>query len=719
MDLTKLHLLTRNFIVQLNDQGIIVDLIPMEAMPLDYSSSELLQLKVSKIIHKSCIQKFNDTLSQVNSRHVKKIDILLITKFKKEEWYKLSLIRYKKSIIIYCNEIHHYKLNESNDAFKLLADKAPIPIVGLEYPSLKLNYSNKSCINELGFNYNEIQKFSQWHKRILFSNEDDKRKKGIERTQYLEDMIKGAVKNAKPLRRQLITKNGEVKRYDVSFSVLNENNLYAFFHDITDQYNAQAVLKKNQNKLQNLIENLPIAILSYDLNSNAIFANKRNRKLFGNTINKIKKIEDFANFIIPTSKEPKAQLLFKKSIEFLKQKKTNESYQLDDFEFCLMCDDKKLHTFRIKQSIIEQVLVLIFKDITEERKAYKLLEESEKNFKALAQNMPTAIGAYNINEKIIFLNKHFTKLTGYTKKDIPTLKDWYKKSQPDKQIRNELYNFWNALLKDYKEGIIKEKPVIIRKIKCKNGNFKYLNFLFSIVEDTFYVQAIDVTGETFAKQELEQSHQQLRSLAESLQDEIEKERKHISSEIHDELGQQITSIKMQLGNLWKKTGQENYDQDYKNILKSIDNSIKTVRNISTKLRPSILDDLGLIAALEWQIKEFCKSTNTKVVFKHTIDEAELDKSTQLHFFRILQESLTNINRHANATKVSVNLNATKEQICLSIKDNGNGFNINQPTKSMGILLMKERALAINGSFNIKSKIKVGTTIKICLPRIKL
>ena len=718
MDLTNLNLLTRNFIILINSNGIIIDLIPMDTNPLDYSSSEFLQSKFTKFIHKSSIEKFKTTLRNVKSKQANKIDTLLVTKNKKEEWYKLSLIKNKNNIIVYCNEIHNYKLKESNDAFKLLADQAPMPILGFEYPSLNLNYSNKSFKKDSGYEFTEIKKFSQWHKRILFTDEEDKKKKGKERSKYLEDMIKGAFKNGEPLRRQILAKNGVAKRYDISFSILNENQLYAFFHNITDQYNAQLLLKKNQNKLLSLIENFPLPVLSYDLSSKTIFANHQKKFLFGKKLSKLKKIEDFVKFIIPTSNAPKAKTVFTKSIKLLKSKRSNETFRLVDFEISLLCDDNKIHTFKIKQTIIDSVLVLIFKDITEERKALQLLEESEKNYKALAQNMPTAIGAYNVKEKIIFLNKHFTKLTGYTIKDIPTLKEWYRKSQPDIQTRKELYSYWTNLLKEYKNGVNTEKPIIVRKVRCKDGNFKYLNFLFSIAEDTFYVQAIDVTEETFFKQELVKSHDQLRNLAGSLQTAIEKERKHISSEIHDELGQQITSIKMQLGNFWKKSGNHTYENDYKNILKSIDHSIKTVRNISTKLRPSILDDLGLIAALEWQIKEFCKTTNTKVLFKHAIDEAEIDKATQLHFFRIMQESLTNINRHANASKVSVNLNATKEQICLSIADNGIGFNIDQPTHSMGILLMKERALAINGSFSIKSLIKKGTTIKICLPRIK-
>ena len=716
MDLTKLHQLTRNFIVVLNYKGVITDLIPMQALPLDYNSNELIGSKFSSYLFKSELKKFNLQFKNLKVNKVQKVDYLLKTKKNKLEWYKLSLLKNKTHYIIYCNEIDEYKIKESNEAFKLLADLAPIPIIGFEYPSLTLNYSNQSVKKDIGFHYSEIQDFKTWHKRILFAGKDDMKQKGKERQEYLEKMIKGAFADGDPLRRSIITKNGIAKRFEINFSTLSKTQIYAFFHDVTDQTNAKIILKENEEKIRNLIENLAVPILSFDLETNSIFANQKQTALIKHILPKIKKIDDFLKYIIPNSFQPNAKQLLLHSIKELKKSKPTFSQQQIDNEFDLLCADNKQRTFKIKSTIINKTLVLIFKDITDERFAFKLLKESEKNFKALAKNMPTAIGAYDINEKIIFLNKHFTKLTGYSTKDIPTLKDWYKKSQPDLKIRKELYNYWTNLLTEHKNGITKNNPELIRKVKCKNGTFKYLKFLFSISDDTFYVQTIDVTNETLAKKELEKSHEQLRLLTGSLQVEIEKERKYISREIHDELGQQITSIKMQISNLWKKIKNEKFEIDYRTVLTSIDNSIKTVRNISTKLRPSILDDLGLQAALEWLIKDFTHTTQTQFSFKYQIDETKLDKETQLHFFRIIQESLTNIKRHANATKVSVNLTNSKEQICLSIKDNGNGFNINEPTRSMGITLMKERILAIKGTFSLNSILTKGTTIKICIPK---
>ncbi len=718
MNLNQIHLVTRNFIVELNPKGMVMDLRPDPSKPLDYSPSDIVGTKFSNYVSTDLTAKFKKQLLQLKLNKLYKEDFKLVTKKNITEWYKLTFLKRKSNILLYCTEINAYKLQESHEAFKILADKAPIPIIGFEYPSLTLNYSNQSVKKDIGFDYKEIKEFNKWHKLLVFTDKNDKIQKGKERIAYLEQMIKGVFEVGEPLERTLKTKKGQIKRFEINFSTISKNHLYAFFHDITDQTFAKNVLKDNEAKVRAVLENIPAPILSYDLNNKTLFANRRQKEIIGHVLPKIKSIDDFKKFIVTNQDQPNAVKIFLDAVKNLKQSKPDQLINIPDNEFNLNCSDGVQRIYKVRGTIINKVLILIFKDITQVRNALQLLEVSEKNFRALAQNMPTAIGAYDKNEKIIFINNHFTKITGYTIQDIPTLKEWYKKSQPNLKARKDFYTYWVKLLNDYKNGKIIEKPTIIRSIRCKNGNTIYLNFLFSISKDTSYVQAIDVTEQRIAKLELEKINDKLRSLTGSLQTEIEKERKHISREIHDELGQQVTSIKMQVGNLWKKTKTENFEDDYRVILTSIDNAIKTIRNISTKLRPSILDDLGLQAALEWQIKEFMQTTETKCFFTFKINETNLSKEKQLDFFRIVQESFTNIKRHANATKVYVNLSNLKEQICLTIRDNGKGFNTDKQTGSIGISLMKERILAMNGTFNISSTITKGTTIKICIPRLK-
>jgi signal transduction histidine kinase len=149
----------------------------------------------------------------------------------------------------------------------------------------------------------------------------------------------------------------------------------------------------------------------------------------------------------------------------------------------------------------------------------------------------------------------------------------------------------------------------------------------------------------------------------------------------------------------------------------LDETVKTVRRISSELRPSLLDDLGLNAAISWHLKEFKKRTGVDVDFKENDPDFELPNTIKTGLFRILQEALTNVARHAEATLVKVDLEQDKNSILLKIKDNGLGFEIRKHSgnKTLGILGMKERAAMMGGQYDISSASGQGTTITVKVP----
>jgi signal transduction histidine kinase len=152
-------------------------------------------------------------------------------------------------------------------------------------------------------------------------------------------------------------------------------------------------------------------------------------------------------------------------------------------------------------------------------------------------------------------------------------------------------------------------------------------------------------------------------------------------------------------------------------LKLIDDSIDTIQKISEKLRPNVLDELGLASAIDWQIKEFAERTGIGCTCDLPKEELIIDKDKSTAMFRILQEAVTNIARHANANRVSITLREFKQQIILEIKDNGKGVTENQinDPRSLGILGMKERAILFGGTLIIKSSMNSGTTVRVELP----
>ncbi|HXF09747.1 MAG TPA: response regulator [Desulfuromonadaceae bacterium] len=223
-----------------------------------------------------------------------------------------------------------------------------------------------------------------------------------------------------------------------------------------------------------------------------------------------------------------------------------------------------------------------------------------------------------------------------------------------------------------------------------------------------------------AEEQLRQSHKQLRSLSVYLQHVREEERIRIAREIHDELGQQLTGLKLQLTWLDSRLPKDAREVHRKtrSMAMGIDETIQTVRRIATELRPGVLDNAGLLAALEWQANEFQRKTGVECRVQSSARETVLDQDMNTTFFRIFQETLTNIIRHANATRVDVRFMETGNSFVLEVRDNGRGISeaeINN-TKSIGLLGMRERAALLGGEVRLRGEARKGTTVSVRIPK---
>ena len=200
---------------------------------------------------------------------------------------------------------------------------------------------------------------------------------------------------------------------------------------------------------------------------------------------------------------------------------------------------------------------------------------------------------------------------------------------------------------------------------------------------------------------------------------MEGERKRIAHEIHDELGQQLTALKMDLSWIGK-----NLPKNEKPLIekigamsKYIDTTIDTVRKISTDLRPAILDDFGLLAAIESYLEEFQGRTGIKCTIAPRCGDVDLGQERNVALFRIVQEALTNVARHAHAANVEVSLKQRNGRVVLQIKDDGRGVKEDEiaSSKSIGIVGMRERARLCKGQMRIKSIMGKGTMVKVSIP----
>jgi len=274
------------------------------------------------------------------------------------------------------------------------------------------------------------------------------------------------------------------------------------------------------------------------------------------------------------------------------------------------------------------------------------------------------------------------------------------------------------------KGVV-NRNLSLNRNYTKDGKVIYCEWYNSVLRDkqgnviTILSLVHNVTERKETEETLKQSYDEIRRLTEHLQNIREEERTHIAREIHDELGQQLTAIKMDVAWIDKKTPEETTDikRKLKNIIGLLDGSNQSIRRILSELRPQILDDQGLLEAIEWLGRQF--SENTGIAVKFTTPEKDIKVSEQIatSVFRICQEAFTNIIRYSHANNISISIKVIEENISLIIEDDGTGFDPAsvQNKKSFGILGMKERVLSLNGKFELISSPGKGTKITVKLP----
>ncbi len=226
----------------------------------------------------------------------------------------------------------------------------------------------------------------------------------------------------------------------------------------------------------------------------------------------------------------------------------------------------------------------------------------------------------------------------------------------------------------------------------------------------------DVTERRRREAELQNMNRELRRLSRAQQSVREEERTRISRELHDDLGQQLTGIKLDLSRLIARArdGRELTAQTFDSMRHLLDGAIGAVRRISTELRPRMLDDLGFGEAVTWQAGEFTRRSGIQVLLDLQAAAQVREGAMATALFRIVQESLTNVARHARATQVSIELRVEDARLCLRVRDDGCGFEPSRGGAGVGLLSMRERATALGGSLRIAALAGGGTEIEVTL-----
>ncbi len=491
----------------------------------------------------------------------------------------------------------------------------------------------------------------------------------------------------------------------------------AVSRDVTKQVRADSRIRRLEREFHGLVENLPDVVSRFDRDLRRVYVNSAIEEATGMS-REFLLGKTHAELGVPDELAELWTNVLRRVLS------TGEP---DVFEFASATKNGTIKHFHVRAvpecnaaGAIESVLTIAH-DITALKAAEAILRESEARLNRITSNVPGMV--FQCFRHAGDGPLHFSYLSSGAKwllgqdaadilragralgdfiaaDDVPAFQESLRQSQ-------ETHSQWNW------EGRIAAgdgavKWINLRAIPSCNGGGAC----------AWDGVAINITDSKASEAQLVNSQKQLRELSAHLEGVREEERKRIAREIHDELGQILTALRMDVSLARLRFGESDPDllAQLQSMTELVDRTIGTVRHVTSSLRPGALD-LGVVAALEWLVEEFIAHAGIPCELVLGDGDIGLDEPSATAIFRIVQESLTNIARHAEASQVEIIVTASPGELCFEVRDNGKGFDRNAvaDAKSFGLVGMRERMAMLNGSFELDSEPGRGTRIRVCVP----
>jgi two-component system sensor histidine kinase UhpB len=362
-------------------------------------------------------------------------------------------------------------------------------------------------------------------------------------------------------------------------------------------------------------------------------------------------------------------------------------------------------------------------DITWCRQAEAELRRSEEKFRRLTKLSPVPIAIIDRLGEVEYLNDRFLTTFGYTSGDIPNLEAWWRRAYPDEHHRRKGMANWRGALKKAAQEQKDIEPTVSR-VTCQDGTVRITKIFGAIIGDQNLIFLQDITERQEAEEELVRKSDQLRALAARLAEVEEAERQHLARVLHDQVCQGLTALGLTLTLLQTQMPRGTAAALLARLAKAValvEQTGKTIREVMVELRPPMLDDYGLLAALNWYGVEFFAKTGIGVDVRGQEAVPRLAPPVELALFRIVQEAMTNVAKHAQATGVVLTEEMDNGTLVLVIADNGVGFDqerLGTPEARhlWGLMTMSERAAAAGGRCRIESQPGLGTRVVVEVSR---
>lgn len=555
---------------------------------------------------------------------------------------------------------------------------------------------NKNFEKVTGYSSKEIENMNPFD---FFDEEDRERvkEKMTSVFQHGEDFVEA----------RLRAKNGKETPYYFTGRLINyegETCLMGVGIDVAERVKSQEQLSQSEERYRTIVEQASEGIFISDKNGIYLDVNTNGARLSGYSKEELKQMSIYD--LMPDED----RMINPSKIEEI----NTTGMALNERR--LKTKDGSIKPIEISAKLLADGRYLgIVRDISERKKAEEQLRASELKYRLLFEENPMPMWMISLPDRqFLDVNQAAQEFYGYTRQEFLEMTAY------DIRPENTLERYRTYEASSTNTGV---NHAGIWEHLTKTGSVVKMNIITHNIiyegKNARLILANDVTQKIEAEEALQKSHEQLRELATHLEHAREAERTHIAREIHDELGQQLTGLKMDISwlNRRLKSQDEEVQKKIDETLALVDGTVKTVRRIATELRPSILDDLGLDAAMEWQSEEFQKRSDITCVFNSNISDITVAPDIATGIFRIYQECLTNVARHSGASMVNAFLQIKDNILVLTILDNGKGFIEREieEKKTLGLLGMKERAMLLGGSYEITSKPGKGTSVLIIVP----
>ena len=383
-------------------------------------------------------------------------------------------------------------------------------------------------------------------------------------------------------------------------------------------------------------------------------------------------------------------------------------------------------------------------EIAKRKRSETALAESEKRYRSIYHNTPAMLHSIDVETRLVRVSNNWIEVLGYERDEVIGQKLTRFFTAPSKRLAEE-----SVFPEFFKTGICKDVPyqyvkrdgqtvdVLLSAIGDRDASGRVCRSLavsIDVTERNRAESALKMAKEALSRyskdlefqveertREITRILNQLRRLSGSIMVNQEKERTAIARELHDELGQALTALRLDL--VWLSARLRESDprasRQALTMCDLIDKSINDVRGMAIRLRPNVLDDLGLVDALEWYTNDFERRSGICCTFE-SHDAPVIDDTVATAAYRIVQEALTNVARHADASLVEIVLQSENGTLCLAAIDNGKGFNVDDlsKTEALGIAGMRERAALVGGVLEVLSRPQKGTGVYFRVPHPK-